>query len=424
MLPFSFIHAADFHLDTPFAGLSRLPDQHSRIHGELKEATFKAFENVIDLCFQRSVDFLLVAGDVYDSSQRSLRAQIRFRDGLKRLSDAGIRSYVIHGNHDPLDGWLDTIRMPDGVHVFGPEIRSVVHEKEGEAIARIHGISYPTRRIGKRFGLGFQREGDEKYQIGLFHCHMGANPWHDEYAPRAASQLAKANLDYWALGHIHELQVHSRERPFIAHSGNTQGRHMQEKGPRSVLHVRVDEEGHLPEEPESVQVDAVRWLTESVSITGLDTTEELLEKLEQLQESLIAAAEGRPVVARIRLEGYGPLHRSLSRPNAQEDLALNFRDTGTNREPFVWLERLEVQTSPDVDVAARRQSEDFLGDLLKLVEEMRKSPAKREELMESLSSIYDHSRAGRNLTELDEEQLLALLAEAEERCVEIFVEPR
>ncbi|MDP7254521.1 MAG: hypothetical protein QGF00_33305, partial [Planctomycetota bacterium] len=109
---------------------------------------------------------------------------------------------------------------------------------------------------------------------------------------------------------------------------------------------------------------------------------------------------------------------------AQEDLALNFRDTGTNREPFVWLERLEVQTSPDVDVAARRQSEDFLGDLLKLVEEMRKSPAKREELMESLSSIYDHSRAGRNLTELDEEQLLALLAEAEERCVEIFVEPR
>ena len=70
----------------------------------LKDATFRAFDKVVDLAVNHKVDFLLIAGDIYDSADRSLRAQLKFADGLKRLSDTGIRSFVCHGNHDPLDG--------------------------------------------------------------------------------------------------------------------------------------------------------------------------------------------------------------------------------------------------------------------------------------------------------------------------------
>ena len=122
MKDFSFVHTADLHLDSPFSGLRQVDGEMA---GLLKDATFKAFDQVVDLALGNKVDFLLVAGDVYDSSERSLRAQLRFADGLKRLADAGIRSFVCHGNHDPMDGWSASLHWPNEVHVFGPHLESV-----------------------------------------------------------------------------------------------------------------------------------------------------------------------------------------------------------------------------------------------------------------------------------------------------------
>ncbi|MEJ2365418.1 MAG: DNA repair exonuclease [Deltaproteobacteria bacterium] len=122
MTPFSFIHTADLHLDSPFTGLRQVGDTVASL---IKDATFRAFDNVVDLAIRRKVDFFLVAGDVYDASDRSLRAQLKFADGLRKLAQAGIRSFVCHGNHDPLDGWSASLRWPGGVHIFGPELESV-----------------------------------------------------------------------------------------------------------------------------------------------------------------------------------------------------------------------------------------------------------------------------------------------------------
>ena len=107
MRPFSFIHTADLHLDSPFSGLRQVD---GTVDSLIKDATFKAFDKVMELALRHKVDFLLVAGDVYDGSDRSLRAQLKFADGLKKLAQAGVRSFVCHGNHDPLDGWSAALR--------------------------------------------------------------------------------------------------------------------------------------------------------------------------------------------------------------------------------------------------------------------------------------------------------------------------
>lgn len=60
----------------------------------LRHATFEAYERVIDLCVDRRVDALLVAGDVFDGSDRSLAAQVQFVRGLERLHKAGIRAFI------------------------------------------------------------------------------------------------------------------------------------------------------------------------------------------------------------------------------------------------------------------------------------------------------------------------------------------
>ena len=115
---FSFVHAADLHLDTPFKGIGSTAPQ---VAEQLREASLAAFDSLVDLCLERRAAFLVVAGDIYDGPERGLRAQLRFRDGLARLSAAGISSFVVHGNHDPVEtGWSalnDT--WPERVTIFG-----------------------------------------------------------------------------------------------------------------------------------------------------------------------------------------------------------------------------------------------------------------------------------------------------------------
>ena len=127
MPAFTFVHTADLHLDSPFVGLEQIDPEVASV---LKDATFRAFDNIIDLCIESDARFLLVAGDVFDSGDRSLIAQLRFRDGLQRLDDAGINSFVVHGNHDPLDGWTASLDWPERTHIFqGDEVEAVQPSK-------------------------------------------------------------------------------------------------------------------------------------------------------------------------------------------------------------------------------------------------------------------------------------------------------
>ena len=109
----TFIHAADLHLDAPFVGLTAASE---RIGRALAEATYDAFRRVIDTALEREVDFVLVAGDAYNARDKSLRAQLRFREQMKRLAEEGIEVFVVHGNHDPASGWSAGLALPDNVH--------------------------------------------------------------------------------------------------------------------------------------------------------------------------------------------------------------------------------------------------------------------------------------------------------------------
>ncbi len=421
MPSFSFVHTADLHLDSPFLGLGKLPEAQEQVVRALREATFEAFDAVIELCLQQRVDFLLVAGDVYDGADRSLRAQLRFRDGLARLAEHGIRAFVVHGNHDPLDGWSHALQMPATVHVFGEQPDSVVFEKQGVAVARIHGISYPRRVAGQDFGR-VERCGEEPFQIGLLHCNAGGNPRHDPYAPRSVRELEDSRLDYWALGHIHERTTLCAADPFIGYPGNTQGRHINEAGPRGCLLVRVDSQGRMAAPPAFVTTDRVRWTACCLDISSHPTLTELQHDLEDQLDERVQQAEGRPLVTRITLEGRGRLHRELARPNAREDLEEALRAGGLQRTPFVWLERLVLRTRPEIDLDSRRGGQDFLGDLLRRIAEIRQDPAALGELEAALGDLYQHRRARRFLEPPDQAWLAALLDEAEIRCADLLAE--
>jgi DNA repair exonuclease SbcCD nuclease subunit len=414
MKNFSFIHTADLHLDSPFKGLRQVDGEIADL---LKDATFRAFDNVVEFALKNKVDFLLVAGDVYDAADRSLRAQLKFADGLKKLAVAGIRSFVCHGNHDPLDGWSASLHWPEEVHIFGPQLESVSISIGEEEVVVIHGISYPHTQIDDSFGRGFKRQGSQPFQVGLFHCSVGSDPAHEIYAPRTQEELLAANLDYWALGHVHRHRVLKDGHPFIAYPGTTQGRHIRETGPRGCLLVQVSGSGEVSARFEPV--DAARWFSHELHIDDLETEGDLVEALEGVCEETRNEAQERPAIIRISLRGRGPLHSVLRRGQVVEDLTERLREIGMESKPQVWIEQILVNTSTAIDLDSRRQSADFLGEVLRVIEGFRLEP---EQLHELVCELYQDRRGRRFLETPAESDLLEVLDEVESLCLDELVE--
>lgn len=416
MSAFRFVHTADLHLDSPFVGVQQVND---RVASQLREATFSAFERIVDLCLMRDADFVLVAGDVYDARDRSLRAQLRFRDGLRRLSEAGISSFVVHGNHDPLDSWAATLKWPEPVHIFGGDAVAVKPvERDSETIAHVYGISYRTQEVRENLARKFRRTDDSTFAIGLLHCNVGADTGHEPYAPCSMEDLARAGMDYWALGHVHNHRTLSKEKPTVVYPGNPQGRHPRELGPRGCYVVEVDDTGRATSE--FVAVDSVRWLWESVPIDGLDTDDALVSAVERTCQQMRNTARGRPVVGRMSLTGRGPVHASLTRPGFAMELVERLRETEGAADPFVWIERLEVDTRPPLDLEARRAGQDFVADLLNLIQGYRRNPERIQSLREHLKPLFESRHAYRYLDDLSDEELTKWLEAAETMCADLL----
>ena len=413
MQPFRFVHAADLHIDSPFRGLR---DVDRRVGERLRESTFEAFRNLVDLCVDEQVDFLVIAGDIYDGADRSVRAQLRFRDGMRRLSEAGVAAYIVHGNHDPLDGWLSAITWPEGVHVFGPEPEWMNVELNGEPIAAIQGVSFPTREVRENLVAKFTTPPDDSlFTIGLLHCNVGGNPDHDNYAPCTIDDLKLTALDYWALGHVHTRQTLRRQNPAVIYPGNIQGRHPNENGPRGCLMVEVSEDGATNTRFHAL--DVVRWEPTEVDISEIGSIDRLEAAVQQKLDDLAVKAEGRDVICSLTLSGRGSMHNELVRPGAVEDLLVELRTTASEA-PWVWVERIYDSTRPDINLEARAESDDFLGATLRRSEEVLADSEGIAELAAVAGEVFTGRKNG--LPAPTDEQIRSWAAEARWQLAELL----
>jgi exonuclease SbcD len=98
-MPFRFVHAADIHLDSPLRSLALRDPALGELIGN---ATRRAFVAIVDLCLEEKVDALLIAGDLYDGDQTSMKTARFLSDQIRRLDQAGVRTFMIRGNHDAL----------------------------------------------------------------------------------------------------------------------------------------------------------------------------------------------------------------------------------------------------------------------------------------------------------------------------------
>lgn len=433
-VPFKFIHCADLHLATPFEGMfDKVPPA---IGLALQDATFKAFDRVAKAAILHKVEFVVIAGDIYDGVRHSTRAQIRFAETLEELTAQGIKCLISHGNHDPLEAWRAQYRLPDGVHRFGGEAVECVHiAKEGKLIANIYGISHAVFNVEENLAKRFNVTDSTIFSVGVLHCNVGKMN-DDRYAPCTLEDLRQSGLDYWALGHVHTKSVLSQENPCVIYPGNTQGVSIREEGPRGCYLVEVDDHGKV--EPAFISTEVIRWEKAECSITGMKQLNELMSDLRKIKENIRQSAEGRGTILRIALVGRGPLDKALRGTsknfslNLDDDLLEHLRQNEDTRPDFVWLESLTIDTRPEIDLETRRKAPDFVGDFLRRSAEVRQSIAglspseKREELKKVINSYLigrpEFNKISFMLELMTEDELVSLLEEAETLGLNLLVD--
>jgi DNA repair exonuclease SbcCD nuclease subunit len=428
---FRFVHAADLHLASPFKGSLALPEP---LLAQVRESTYAALDRLVELAIRERADFVLFCGDVYDSSDRSLRAQFRFRDALKKLGERGINAFVIHGNHDPLNGYRARLDWPDSAVFFGADEAWEVPlaDENGTVYACVHGISYRQAAEREDLSARFAVRDRGVFNIAMLHANVDGQPGHDNYAPCRLDALKRSGFDYWALGHIHAAAVLS-ERPWIVYPGNPQGRHMKESGPRGVMLVDV-EDGQVARAVFR-ETDVIRWERRSVDITGLTDEQGLLDVMLAALfggESPAGSGAQQDEPSRmVRLEpvGRGPLHAAvLSSEERTAELLAELRSAAFARweqegTAFHWPESIQVQSGEAWDREAWRNGEGFLAELLQVSEAIAANAEKRETFVKhALSALYGNYRLSRAAGEPSEEELADWLRWAESYALALLTE--
>ena len=369
-----FIHAADLHLDSPFRGIG---SASASLRDRLQAATLGALKRVVDHTIESKADFLIIAGDIYDSKDRNLRALVAFRNEMERLAERNIPAFIVHGNHDPLNGWGSGFQLPSNVVTFGGHADTEPFIRRGREAAEITGISYMRERVTDNLASSLRPNDGAPYSIAVLHANVGHQSGHADYAPATVAELAAAGFDYWALGHVHTTSVLAVEPAIIVYPGNTQGRNPRESGPRGCYQVDVDSHGraHL----EFIDTSVARWVHLEFSIAKMNNISQVVDSLMERARGAAASFDG-PTVARCTLRGNGPVHRDLQRDEMNEELAEVLGSA-------LIVESVRIATGPDLDFESLARTETMVSDFINLAERALEDPEMRQRLTDCLAPL-------------------------------------
>ena len=375
-----FVHAADLHLDAPFQGIAAADP---RIGAELADATYAAFRRVVDTCLDRDVSFLVIAGDAYNSADKSLRAQLRFRTEMVRLTEAGIEVFIVNGNHDPRSGWSAGLVLPETVHVFPADcVERIEVVRDGEVIAAVYGRGFARAAETANLSLGYHRDVADPVAIGVLHANVGSNSDYAPYAPATLDDLRAAGMDYWALGHIHKQEILA-EHPWVVYAGSPQGLNPKETGSHGCFVVEVSRGGATT--LEHVETAPIAWAQTDVDVSDAADLDDVRGLLLKACET-IRAESGRHTVARIALTGRSAAHTDLRRPGVAAELFDDIRAEAAVDTPWVWIDRLVDRTSSIIDLDELRGGPDFAAELVRVADELASDPVELEAVLAAIKA--------------------------------------
>ena len=410
---FKFIHAADIHLDSPLRGLERYEGAPVE---QIRRATRRALENLVELAIEQSAAFVLIAGDLYDDDWKEFRTGLYFVSQMVRLRHAGIRVFLIAGNHDAANKMTRKLPLPDNVRMLSPSKPETVFLDEYEVA--IHGQSFARGAVLENLAAGYPAAKPGLFNIGLLHTAATGREGHEPYAPCTLDDLRSKQYDYWALGHVHKQERLSSDPPIIF-PGNLQGRHIRETGPKGCMLVTVNDRRQPEVEPR--WLDVLRWETCRVDPSTVETGHDLLDRIRKHLAALAAQADDRPLAVRVEVAGPCPAHRALAAEPHRwtNEIRALAQDVGSGE---LWIEKVSMRTWTPADRASALAADGPIGELIQGIAELKSDPARLASLGGELEDLFDklppELKEGAGAIGLDRpERIREILAEAEQILV-------
>ncbi|HSP21453.1 MAG TPA: DNA repair exonuclease [Planococcus sp. (in: firmicutes)] len=391
-----FIHAADLHLGSPFTGLKGLQKEQWQ---KLKDSTLEAFDRLISYALEQQPDFVLIAGDIYDGEDRSLRAQHRFQQGMERLAKAGIPVILCHGNHDHLSGNWTRFELPENVHSFGAAVSQIRLNIRGAEVV-VTGFSYGERHIKESMIKAYPAaNGRETFHIGMLHGSLEGEKAHAVYAPFTKLQLLEKNYDYWALGHIH-LRQQLHDEPPIVYPGNIQGRHRGEAGAKGFYDVQLTK---TSAQLTFVQSSVLQFDEIIVDCNGVMHMNELLDACVSGAEDF--AEHFGPGAVKLKFINLDAEARDLIHGIAEEELLEAVRESLETLDAFMLVLGISTEEeSADVELSPLAE------EILSMMDSWQ-----LQDWKEVLKDLYRHPKGSRYLEPLGETAAVDIKAAAAEK---------
>ncbi|MCL4460556.1 MAG: DNA repair exonuclease [Nitrospirae bacterium] len=355
-----FFHAADIHLDSPLRNLVlEEPAQVERI----RRATRDAFRGLIDRALEEDVSLLLLVGDLFDKDNPNMQMVHFLRHELARLAERGIRVVIVKGNHDADNRIGRFLDLPSNTVVLDDSApQQMAFPDLGVAVT---GQSFRPGPVTENLALSYPPPLPGLFNIAMLHTSLSGSLDHDPYAPCTLIDLLSRNYDYWALGHIHQGEILSRD-PAVVYPGNLQGRHAKETGPKGAMLAETD--GNRLISLDFVPLDVIRWHGVSVDLTGIGDPGELATALRREFEDVRRTSEGRPSAVRVTLSGRSSLSPSLlDRPESVRHLVLEVAAEVSLDD--LWVEKVRREDRRDIEHPEAVVDSDFAAILSEVIQD-------------------------------------------------------
>jgi DNA repair exonuclease SbcCD nuclease subunit len=305
----------------------------------LRTATRDAFQNLVTQAIDEQVDFMVIAGDVYDGDWKDFNTGLFFIRQMGRLRHAGIPIYLLYGNHDADSEMTRGLELPDNVHVFSSR-KAETFRMESQKVA-LHGRSFKVAATTENLLPSYPEPVAGWLNIGVLHTALEGNAEHARYAPCSVAELQAKGYQYWALGHVHEHWV-QRGDVTIAYPGNLQGRHIRELGPRGALLVTA-EDGEITE-VERLEVDVLRWHALDIDVSAAADLRSAVRMVGQAMEQLLESTPADlPLAMRVVFKGRSSVHAELIVDEGQLRQEVIAQAVALDADR-IWVEKVRVAT--------------------------------------------------------------------------------
>jgi len=190
-----FAHMADLHL-----GGWRDP--------ELRKMSIQAFDTAVDICIRKNVDFVIVAGDMFDTSLPGFDVLEKAAARFKEMVDKGIRIYVISGSHDFSPSGKTMIKVLENTGLF----RDIAITEDGceftedETGAKLIGVMGRKGALERSFFEGLDKNIGKGPGVKIFVFHSAIEEFKPEYLKEMEAMplsMLPEGFDYYAAGHVH-----------------------------------------------------------------------------------------------------------------------------------------------------------------------------------------------------------------------------